>query len=570
MNCKNCNAPLEDGPFCPVCGTDNSPVPETAAEQSQPIPATPEPELEPAAQQEPVDAAAAEPAEAEPAADNADILADGPTAEWQVPQPAAPKKSNKGTIILGVVLAIAVAVLAYLYATKDSRLFSEPDNEALAAGGVYSDETLEAGSKAMDRIVAKVGDEELTNAEFQIYYWMQFYNFMNSYGSYAAYFGLDATKELSEQDSMEPVTEASVEDAESEPDAAEPAAETTAADTETKMLTWEQYFISTALDSYRQYKALELKARSEGIEIAETYRTYLDNLDADLQTAASNAGFGSPEEYLQASFGAGVTLEDYKAYMDSYLLAISYSSHLQESVTYTDDDISSYYDSKAEEYAAQGVEKIDKNVVNVRHILVKPEQDLDEDGDGTMDASSEEAWAAAEEKANELYAQWQENATEENFAAMATENSDDSGSSSNGGLYENVYPGQMVTEFNDWCFDPSRTAGDHGLVKTIHGYHILYFVSTGDQIHWFETAKEGYISEQYGNMMQDVIDEFSLKVNYRNIVVSTLAAVSSQNTTSDAEQESAVDSETASESTPESETESETAAEGETASEPAA
>lgn len=514
MNCKNCNAPLEDGPFCPVCGADNSPE-----DQVQSNLADQAPDTGTAAPQEP---AVAEPAAAEPAAEdataeniaaeqeNTEPAAEIPVFESAAPKPAISKKSNKGTIILGVVLAIAVAVIAYLYATKNDRLFFAPDNQTLADGGVYSAETLEAGSKTMDNIVAKVDGEELRNAEFQIYYWMQFYNFMNSYGSYAAYFGLDSTKELSEQDSMEPISEAEGDSADS------------------KMLTWEQYFISTALDNYRQYKALELKAKAEDMEVDETYRSYLDNLEDQLQTAASSAGFATPEEYLQASFGPGVTLEDYKAYMNSYLLAITYSTHLHDNIEYTDDDINSYYDSKADEYASKGMEKIDQNVVNVRHILIQPEQDLDEDGDGTMDASSDEAWAAAEKKANELYAQWQENATEENFTAMATENSADTGTSSNGGLCEDVYPGQMVTEFNDWCFDPSRSAGDSGIVKTTYGYHIIYFVSTGDYVYWFETAKEDYISAQYDTMMQDILDEFPLKVNYSNIAVSTLEAVSRQ------------------------------------------
>ena len=39
----------------------------------------------------------------------------------------------------------------------------------------------------------------------------------------------------------------------------------------------------------------------------------------------------------------------------------------------------------------------------------------------------------------------------------------------------------MVTEFNDWCFDASRTAGDTGIVETTYGYHVMYFSGTTDQ-----------------------------------------------------------------------------------------
>ena len=38
----------------------------------------------------------------------------------------------------------------------------------------------------------------------------------------------------------------------------------------------------------------------------------------------------------------------------------------------------------------------------------------------------------------------------------------------------------MVSEFNDWIFDPARKAGDTDIVKTTYGYHIMYFVGQGE------------------------------------------------------------------------------------------
>ena len=38
----------------------------------------------------------------------------------------------------------------------------------------------------------------------------------------------------------------------------------------------------------------------------------------------------------------------------------------------------------------------------------------------------------------------------------------------------------MVAEFNDWCFDSERKVGDHGIVKTTYGYHIMYFVGQSE------------------------------------------------------------------------------------------
>ena len=95
------------------------------------------------------------------------------------------------------------------------------------------------------------------------------------------------------------------------------------------------------------------------------------------------------------------------------------------------------------------------------------------------DKNDQSLWAkAAEASAQEILAQW--DGTEDNFAALAEEYSTDGGSASNGGLYENVFPGQMVSTFNDWCFDASRQTGDSDIVRTEYGYHIMYFVGQSD------------------------------------------------------------------------------------------
>ena len=62
---------------------------------------------------------------------------------------------------------------------------------------------------------------------------------------------------------------------------------------------------------------------------------------------------------------------------------------------------------------------------------------------------------------------------------MANSKSDD-GDGTTGGLYENIYPGQMVKNFEDWCYDASRKAGDTDIVETEYGYHIMYYVGQSE------------------------------------------------------------------------------------------
>ena len=83
-------------------------------------------------------------------------------------------------------------------------------------------------------------------------------------------------------------------------------------------------------------------------------------------------------------------------------------------------------------------------------------------------------------------------ATEDSFAALANELSADAGSNTNGGLYTKIYKNQMVTEFNDWCFDASRQSGDTGIVygesSNYKGYHVIYFV--GDDVPYWQVQAE--------------------------------------------------------------------------------
>ena len=129
----------------------------------------------------------------------------------------------------------------------------------------------------------------------------------------------------------------------------------------------------------------------------------------------------------------------------------------------------------------------DYNTVDVRHILFKVDtSDLDSKADDyqeKLDARKAEQKEAAEAALKK----WEEGArTEDSFAELANELSADTGSNTKGGLYTEVYKGQMVTEFNDWCFDESRQPGDTGIVYnegSYTGYHVIYFVGT-DAPYW--------------------------------------------------------------------------------------
>ena len=227
-------------------------------------------------------------------------------------------------------------------------------------------------------------------------------------------------------------------------------------------------------------------------------------------TDAGLQGFGSAEEYLAANVGAGATVADYQSYMTTYYNGFMFFQSQYEAMVPTQEELDAYFAEHEEEYASQGVTK-DGIYVDVRHALVIPE------GKNPGDEYTEEEWATIEAEAQALLDQWLAgDKTEESFAAMANEHSADS-DGTDGGLYKDVYPGQMVTNFNDWCFDESRQPGDYGLVKTEFGYHIMYFVASRPM--WISYAETGLMQEKTTAIVLHAREQYPMEVDYSAIAL---------------------------------------------------
>lgn len=112
-------------------------------------------------------------------------------------------------------------------------------------------------------------------------------------------------------------------------------------------------------------------------------------------------------------------------------------------------------------------------VVAVRHILVKAA--ANEEG-----VYTDEAKAEAKAQAEEILAAFEQGEkTEASFGALAYLYSEDNGSQASGGLYSTVKQGQMVPEFDAFCFADHQhgdTAIVYGESGAYAGYHVMYYV----------------------------------------------------------------------------------------------
>lgn len=170
-------------------------------------------------------------------------------------------------------------------------------------------------------------------------------------------------------------------------------------------------------------------------------------------------------------------------------------------------------DSTTVVYVVKPVYMSDAKTVNVRHILIAPESSKSSDNSSSSKSAkdcTDKEWAAAEKKAKSILAKYNSgDKTSKSFAKLAKSNSSD-GNASNGGLYENIIPNQMVPTFNAWCFDSSRKAGDVGIVKTEYGYHIMYFEGKNDQAVWKYIAQQKLAADD----TQKEHDSITLKKNW--------------------------------------------------------
>ena len=162
-------------------------------------------------------------------------------------------------------------------------------------------------------------------------------------------------------------------------------------------------------------------------------------------------------------------------------------------------------------YVLRPVALSETKTVNVRHILIKPETNSK---NTSATQATTKQWNDAKKKAEKILAQYNSGKkTEDAFAQLAKDNSADN-NANDGGLYENVYPGQMVNSFGNWCFDSSRKSGDVAIVQTDYGYHIMYFVKQTNMPAWKYTAQQAMASSDGDADTKALEKSYSIKEHW--------------------------------------------------------
>ena len=357
-------------------------------------------------------------------------------------------------------------------------IFEDGNKDDVTCKGSYT-VTDKKAKKNADKVVATAGDAKLNNGMLQSIYWLQVYNFMSDYGQD---YEIDVNIPLDQQRCT----------------------------ANQNNWSWQQYFLNVALQEWQMYNAFCQEAEAVGHESTVNFEEFVENMRNDLEDVASSEGFPSAEQLILHDMGPGASLENYLAFLELTERGYDYYGSLYTTIVPTEDQIVAYYEENVDLFEQSGITK-DMMLIDVRHILLQP-----------ADAEDEQSWLDCEKEAQDMLDQWLAgDADETSFAALANEHSVDGGSNTNGGLYQYVQEGRMVQEFNDWCFDASRETGDYGIVKTTHGYHIMFFV--GKQPMWRVYAQESAKNEMVNETMEALMEKYPVDIKYSKIVLGTAA-----------------------------------------------
>lgn len=354
-------------------------------------------------------------------------------------------------------------------------------------------------------VVARAGGQTLTGGVLQAYYWAEVEQFRREEHQQAPDFERPLDVQLCPLDDA--------------------------------VVTWQQYFLKRALNTWHTAQALVLQGETAPVPTEEDFKpsaekheeymtdmpanqvlygyydhyvpnsmhqAYLDNLPATLEELAGNRGYGNAAAMADSAFGA--TQEDLEAFAQLYNRAYMYFTELTYRLT-------------SEEASETGPN------VNIRQILLHPKQshnpwrpaeEVEEPEiapDGTV-TCSQALWESGMEEAEKLLNEWKSDRRmgEATFAELANQYSVDAGSAVNGGSYRNLQPGQLLPELEAWCFDPARVSGDTTIIKSSYGIHILYFSGSTDTQ---QAEEEAALAQQ--SLLEDARAAYPMEVDYSAI-----------------------------------------------------
>jgi len=268
----------------------------------------------------------------------------------------------------------------------------------------------------------------------------------------------------------------------------------------------------TTTYSDEEKKAAVEAARKDAIALTESGSATLEELNKAIQALAINKDKKDVKATSNENvFYEKVSNEDIQKFLTDKKTTQNALTYVERTTTNTDKD--GKETKEVVGFYVVRFEGRDDNLMklqNVRHILVKFTGGTKDDKTGETTYSDAEK-QTAKSKAEKLLEEWKNGKkTEESFGDLAKEKTEDTGSKETGGLYEDIYPGQMVEAFNDWCFDENRKKGDTDIIETEYGYHIMYYVEASDITYRDSLIKADIVEEDMEKWEKELADAITV------------------------------------------------------------
>ena len=278
-----------------------------------------------------------------------------------------------------------------------------------------------------------------TAADVNYYYITSYNSVVSQYSSYLSYLGLNTSTSLKKQsinDTAKMFLDVSDD------------------------MTWDEYFKQSAKTNLTTVTMLVKEAKANSFTFTDEMQQTLDSAVSSLESSASSAGY-STKDYLKAVYGSYMTMDIFQAQLKNAILASSYEKSYVADLTYTDDQITTYYNQNKNSF-----DLVDYDYVNITATAPTT------DASGSTVTPTDEENAAAKETAktaaDAIMARYK--AGETLTAAAADYSSIATAGSRNAATYASA----PTTE---WAFDTSRVSGDNTILNDDNYYYIVVFHS---------------------------------------------------------------------------------------------
>lgn len=232
--------------------------------------------------------------------------------------------------------------------------------------------------------------------------------------------------------------------------------------------TWAEYLSSFVEKDIQRRYLLSALATENGISLSDEKKSAVEASVESILSQAETAGL-SGDGFVSQYFGDNMTIDRFRAILSVYQLADQYLGEYVKNYSFTEEEL---------------------QLPTVRHILYMATRNSTE-GENATEEEIANAKALAEATLASV------NTYEE--MVLAGDRDFTSGVAAETAQYT-VSVGQMVPEFEAWCYDPARKVGDKAVVQTDFGFHVMFFVGKTEA-----TEEERKTIAQ--NSLSDLLDE---------------------------------------------------------------